>query len=219
MFSLIILLYSLLSPTLSFSGLGHCLTGVIASQLLSPSETALYQTYLSHMSNNYSNIATLGEATRWMDDIRTNTSAYDYWHYIQQCYSADNMTRCYALTAPHSLSVISDALSILKNSSETIDRKGSYFLFLIHLIGDIHQPLHNIRLFNAKYPRGDSGGNAIPIAYQGITSNLHTFWDNLCIMNPVNPSRPFTKYPLIQKAMNTLVIILLRLMKHSLMEI
>ena len=193
----------LLPTTLSFAGLGHTLTGVIANQLLTSSQREFFQQYIDVMSKNYSNIATFGEAARWSDDVRTQTYLYDYWHYRQGCYSADNMTRCSKVSSPNSYTVINDAINVIKNSSK-IENKGFYFLFLLHLIGDIHQPLHNIRLFNAQYPKGDSGGNAIPIAYQGITSNLHEFWDNLCIMKPVNPSRPFTKYPLIQKAMETL---------------
>lgn len=200
----IFLLFSLLPQVLSFAGLGHCITGVIASQLLTPSETAYFQQFLDFMSQNYTNIGTLGEATRWGDDIRTQTYAYDYWHYKQNCYSADSMTRCYKVPSPNSVTVINDAMSVMLNKSAPIATKGFYFLFLLHLLGDIHQPLHNVRLFNQQYPRGDSGGNAIPTTYQGVAGNLHEFWDNLCIVNPINPSRPFSAKPKIQTAMNAL---------------
>ena len=198
------LLLSLLPQSFSFGGLGHCLTGVIAAQLLTPNETSYAQQYINFMAQNYSNIGTLGEAARWMDDIRVNTTAYDYWHYKQNCYSADSMTRCSLVNSPNSVTVINDAVGVMLNKSAPMATKGLYFLFLLHLLGDIHQPLHNIRLFSQTYPRGDSGGNAIPTAYQGVNGNLHEFWDNLCVVNPVNPSRPFSMKPNVLLAMNNL---------------
>jgi len=194
----------LLPHASSFAGLGHALTGVIASQLLSPDETTYFQQFIDFMAQNYTNIGTMGEATRWCDDIRTQTSAYDYWHYIQNCYSADSMTRCAKVPSPNSFTVLTDSINTMLNETASLNDKGFYFLFLLHLMGDIHQPLHNIRMFSQEYPRGDSGGNAIPITYQNISTNLHEFWDNLCIMKPVNPSRPFSSKPKVQKSMDLL---------------
>ena len=188
----------------TYGGLGHALTGVIASQLLTLPEFSTFQKFIDFMAKNYTNVATFGEAARFSDDIRSNTSDYDTWHYMQKCYSSDQITRCSAVRAPNSFTVLCDSIDILKNSSEPFEKKAFYFMFLMHLMGDIHQPLHNIRLFSQNFPRGDSGGNAIPIKYQGILGNLHEFWDNLCIMKPVNPSRPFTKYPKIKASLEIL---------------
>jgi len=194
----------LLPQASSFAGKGHALTGIIAAQLLSPNETVYFQQFINYMSQNYSDIATMGEATRWLDDIRTNTSAYDYWHYQQNCYSEDAKTKCYSAPTPNSLTVLNDSINTMLNKSANMTQKGFYFLILLHLMGDIHQPLHNIQMFNQNYTKGDSGGNDIVIVYHNISSNLHEFWDNLCIMNPVNPSRPFSAYPSVAKAMNLL---------------
>jgi hypothetical protein len=43
--------------------------------------------------------------------------------------------------------------------------------FLMHLIGDIHQPLHSAEKDN------DRGGNAVPVIYGDTTSNVHSYWD------------------------------------------
>lgn len=43
--------------------------------------------------------------------------------------------------------------------------------FLLHLIGDIHQPLHTENI--------DRGGNSIPVHYHGKRFNLHSFWDSV----------------------------------------
>ena len=54
-----------------------------------------------------------------------------------------------------------------------------------HLIGDIHQPLHAVSLYNADFPQGDRGGNSMIVRMpptdgsDGRTMNLHSLWDGL----------------------------------------
>ncbi len=51
-----------------------------------------------------------------------------------------------------------------------------YYCWLLHLIGDLHQPLHSTALFSRnRFPKGDLGGNAIPLTDE---SSLHKFWDS-----------------------------------------
>ncbi len=51
--------------------------------------------------------------------------------------------------------------------------------YLVHVVGDIHQPLHSVSLFNATYPSGDRGGNSLKITLlNGTSQNLHSFWDS-----------------------------------------
>lgn len=206
MFQHIILLFLLLLPLTihCFKGLGHALTGAIAFELLTPSEKVYCQTYLDYMSKNYTLIETLGEATRWADDIRLNTHLYDSWHYRTTCYSFDSETICKKSETPNSFTTLSDSMKVLTDKSETMDRKGFYFMFLLHLMGDIHQPLHNTNMFSKKYPQGDIGGNAIIITYMNTSSSLHQFWDNLCEMESREPLRPFSKMPNEQKALEEL---------------
>jgi hypothetical protein len=47
--------------------------------------------------------------------------------------------------------------------------------WLLHLIGDIHQPLHCVMLVSQQFPRGDEGGNKMLLG----STNLHSFWDEL----------------------------------------
>ena len=51
--------------------------------------------------------------------------------------------------------------------------------YLVHVTGDIHQPLHSVALFNETYPQGDRGGNSLKInLLNGTQQNLHSFWDS-----------------------------------------
>lgn len=53
--------------------------------------------------------------------------------------------------------------------------------WIVHLIGDIHQPLHNVSYFSNARPflQGDQGGNKFGIKVNGRKWKLHTYWDNL----------------------------------------
>jgi hypothetical protein len=48
---------------------------------------------------------------------------------------------------------------------------------LVHIIGDIHQPLHAAQLVDSQFTDGDQGGNLFQIYYQGNLMKLHGFWD------------------------------------------
>lgn len=51
--------------------------------------------------------------------------------------------------------------------------------YLVHLVGDIHQPLHSVALYNLTYPAGDQGGNKLRITLANKTAfNFHSFWDS-----------------------------------------
>jgi hypothetical protein len=51
--------------------------------------------------------------------------------------------------------------------------------YLIHVIGDIHQPLHASELFNdGLFVNGDQGGNLFKIKYKDHIDNLHKLWDS-----------------------------------------
>lgn len=52
--------------------------------------------------------------------------------------------------------------------------------WIVHLTGDMHQPLHNVALFSKSYfPDGDGGGNSITVVRQPENTNLHSAWDGL----------------------------------------
>ncbi len=58
--------------------------------------------------------------------------------------------------------------------------KAVAFCWILHLTGDLHQPLHNVALFSSTYfPQGDRGGNLIAIRRKQGVTNLHAVWDGL----------------------------------------
>lgn len=67
-----------------------------------------------------------------------------------------------------------------KRSDLSADQRAVRIAWLLHLIGDMHQPLHASTLFSRRYPRGDRGGNLIIVRTDdGRPINLHALWDNI----------------------------------------
>lgn len=61
--------------------------------------------------------------------------------------------------------------------------KSFYLRYLIHVIGDIHQPLHSCTWFDKVFPQGDKGGNDLKVNNKNLNNNqiknLHSLWDSV----------------------------------------
>lgn len=114
----------------------------------------------------------LVEASTWMDEIRSD-STWDHtrtWHYVT---IPDGET--YADTDKEEKGDVVEAIermkAILKDDSKNKEEKRNAVAMLVHMIGDIHQPLH---VGNGT----DKGGNDVKIKWFYDKSNLHRIWDS-----------------------------------------
>jgi hypothetical protein len=65
-------------------------------------------------------------------------------------------------------------------SNEAYKEKAYDLGWLLHLVGDLHQPMHAVNGISVTLPEGDRGGNLVEI--KGVTdgaSELHAFWDEV----------------------------------------
>ena len=67
------------------------------------------------------------------------------------------------------------SISMVNSAQTSPADKSLYLCWLIHLVGDIHQPLHSAALFSETFSRGDEGGNRIKVGH----TFLHGLWDGL----------------------------------------
>jgi hypothetical protein len=67
----------------------------------------------------------------------------------------------------------------LRNASVSDADKAVALAWVLHLVGDVHQPLHTCAVYSADYPAGDRGGNLFMVKYHGNVTDLHTFWDDV----------------------------------------
>jgi hypothetical protein len=80
------------------------------------------------------------------------------------------------LPTPDVVTALEDNVNILKTSTDK-DAQAQALRFIIHFVGDIHQPLHCATRVSSALPDGDRGGNSVSIKVAGKTTNLHSYWD------------------------------------------
>ena len=85
----------------------------------------------------------------------------------------------YTTVSLNSVAVVQEAVRVLKaNLLKKTAERALFARYLIHVTGDIHQPLHSAALFNKTYKNGDQGGNYLKIKLNnGTEQNFHAFWD------------------------------------------
>jgi len=71
---------------------------------------------------------------------------------------------------------------LIPNLSELIQEKkydlaAIDLVFITHIVGDMHQPLHNANLYDSDFPHGDRGGNSYKIKSTFGATELHAAWD------------------------------------------
>lgn len=64
----------------------------------------------------------------------------------------------------NSINVASSCVSVLKTNKDAVTFERAFMArYLLHLVGDIHQPLHSVTMYNSSYKKGDLGGNYLSI--------------------------------------------------------
>ncbi len=152
--------------------LGHRIIGQIADSYL----TAKTKIEITKILGSES----IAIASNWPDFVKSDP-AYKFlsqWHYVnfESGLSFDEMDAFLkADTATNAYTKINFLTTELKKSKLLpIETKQMYVRILIHLIGDIHQPLHLGRL-------ADRGGNAVKVKWFNSEANLHQIWDEKLI--------------------------------------
>ena len=103
----------------------------------------------------------------------SDKQAHKYWHFVDTPLSSDGTS---LPTAPGPMLTQKITLFRAALATQEPDTLKSYDLvWLLHLVGDVHQPLHcSTRVSSAK-PGGDLGGNLVLV--NGPSKELHAFWD------------------------------------------
>lgn len=109
---------------------------------------------------------------------------HTYWHYKDLPFSPDG-TPVQQPPAPNAETRIRAFTATLGSPSASDDVKAYDLAWVLHLVGDVHQPLHATSRYTADLPKGDRGGNEVVVCRATATScieakgkPLHTFWDH-----------------------------------------
>jgi hypothetical protein len=105
---------------------------------------------------------------------------HKYWHFVDLPFSADNTTLVDPPT-PNAKTQIALFRQILKSATSSDELKSYDLVWLIHLVADVHQPLHAASRFTKAHPEGDAGGNRILVCSVPCQrpEKLHAFWDHV----------------------------------------
>jgi hypothetical protein len=130
----------------------------------------------------------MADSATWADDLRGSRPEASPWHYID--IPRGGPRRALPESCPASTGCVTTALEhqIELLSSEGGDRRlrADALRFIIHFVGDIHQPLHCVS-------NNDLGGNCVPVDFFGNAAveknpqsesyapNLHGIWDSAII--------------------------------------
>ena len=67
----------------------------------------------------------------------------------------------------------------LQSRESATEDKAVALCWFLHLVGDIHQPLHCVALYSPQFEHGDLGGNMVAVTVNGNGISLHSYWDEL----------------------------------------
>lgn len=177
----------LFTPTLSlgWGAGGHMTVAQIAFTRLNPRAKAQANMLLA-IPINPAGISSKSKdfvnAAHWADDLRP-VPAFDPFkelHFIDTAFSNDG-TALPALPTPNIVTALEEQVNILRTSTDK-NAQAQALRFIIHFVGDIHQPLHCATRVDSAHTDGDRGGNLVKIKIKGAngktkTTNLHSYWD------------------------------------------
>ena len=121
-------------------------------------------------------------AAYWPDWVRSNHSEEfnrPTWHYITAAYVPPySQLKASDLTGSEPNVVTQISASLEKIAVGSPADRAIYLCWLLHLVGDIHQPLHCCSQLSELFPQGDQGGNlALVRIAGGMPVRLHFAWD------------------------------------------
>ncbi len=157
---------------------GHRTIGAIADHLLSPAAHAAVLEILADDRDKFGNLSgrtTLESVSDWADEVRRTPADRPAWHYDDApvCGAGDKARycpdgQCNSGQLKRLIAVLGDRQAAARDRDEALK-------WVVHLLGDIHQPLHAA-------DNADEGGNAVRVALAGVHTHgretLHRAWDN-----------------------------------------
>jgi hypothetical protein len=189
---LILAVVSLPAPARAWGCEGHQVIALLAEKQLTPHALAMAKKILAEgpIDPSLSRFCkegrtdALADASTWPDDIRALRPETAPWHYVDIPLGTTRR-EVEKFCDPKESCVtraITDQLAILRSSDADPQKRADALRFLIHFVGDMHQPLHAIS-------NSDQGGNCVPVAFfdslpqlrnpqtESYAPNLHGVWD------------------------------------------
>lgn len=155
------------APALAWGKTGHRVVAALADQQLSGLARAHVKQLLG--------VESLDEASTWPDEMRSDPAPFWQetarpWHYV----TLNGITYDEAPPEGDALEALARFSATLRNPNATLADKQLALRFIVHLVGDLHQPLHSGKCC-------DRGGNEVKVKWFGRETNLHAVWDTAMV--------------------------------------
>ena len=157
-----------LTPVFAWGSGGHEVIGAVGAGLLTPAAEREAEALLQ---GEQADRRSLAAASTWADEIRPRRRETAAWHFVnvsirdtgydaaRDCANQD----CVVARVEEFRGRLADRALVPAVRLEALK-------FLVHFVGDMHQPLH-------VGENDDRGGNDLRVRFQGHNSNLHKVWD------------------------------------------
>jgi hypothetical protein len=154
------------SPAFAWGQIGHRVTGAIGEPLLSKKAATAVRAVLGTES--------LAEASTWPDEMRSSPEVFwqktaNPWHYVTVP-AGKTYAEVGAPAEGDGVSALAGFAKTLRDPKASLADQQLALRFTIHIIGDLHQPLH---VGNGT----DRGGNDVKVQFGREDTNLHAVWD------------------------------------------
>ncbi|HEY6515570.1 MAG TPA: S1/P1 nuclease [Steroidobacteraceae bacterium] len=149
---------------------GHRIVALIAADRLTPAARAQVADILGADARN-----AMEGTSIWADEIRDQRPETGRWHYVDIEISAKGYDA--ARDCPGGDCVVAQILKderLVADSRLATPARAEALRFLIHFVGDLHQPLHCA-------DHHDRGGNSVQVKLGGEEKNLHSVWDTAIV--------------------------------------
>jgi hypothetical protein len=155
------------SPALAWGKTGHRVVAALADAQLSGLARAHVKELLG--------VESLDEAATWPDDMRSAPGQFwqktaTPWHYV----TLNGIVYDHAPPEGDALDALNRYRATLQDPNANIADKQLALRFIVHLVGDLHQPLHVGKCC-------DKGGNEVKVNWFGRDLNLHSVWDSALV--------------------------------------
>jgi hypothetical protein len=156
------------SPALAWGKTGHRVVAAIADTQLSGLARAQIAQILGPGES-------LADVANWPDEMRSDPSPYwqkksPPWHYV----TLNGISYDHAPPEGDALAALAGFRKTLRDPKASLADKQLALRFVIHLVGDLHQPLHVGKCC-------DRGGNEVKVTWFGKSTNLHSVWDSALV--------------------------------------
>jgi len=112
------------------------------------------------------------DVSSWADDIRRAQPETAPWHYVDiEIIDSSYVPSRDCKKDACIVAALGAQTAILGDATRPDSERAVALKWIVHLVGDIHQPLH-------AGERGDRGGNDVKVTFEGRQTNLHALWDS-----------------------------------------